>query len=187
MLNQRGENLDSCLPCLFKIKDEKSKIKIWDAFPLWILIFWSGLLKIIMRKIDVFFYGLFMDQDLLREKGLLPENVEVASLDGFELRIGKRAALVPKASCQVYGIVMSLSLDEVERLYSDPGVSAYKPQTVLAELQSGSKIPAFCYNLPDPPSQNESNPEYAAKLIAVAKKVGLPQQYIENLKRSFML
>jgi len=28
------------------------------------------------RRADVFFYGLFMDQELLRSKGLEPESVE---------------------------------------------------------------------------------------------------------------
>ena len=47
------------------------------------------------RPADVFFYGLFMDEDLLREKGLNPQRAALASVDGLALRIGKRAALVP--------------------------------------------------------------------------------------------
>ena len=42
-----------------------------------------------------FFYGLFMDEELLRGKGLEPEGGEIAAIDGFALRIGRRAALVP--------------------------------------------------------------------------------------------
>ena len=45
------------------------------------------------RSADVFFYGLFMDQELLHSKGIQPERVEVAWVDGLELRIGQRAAL----------------------------------------------------------------------------------------------
>jgi hypothetical protein len=40
------------------------------------------------RRIDVFFYGLFMDADLLRSKGVHPENVRQACAPGFALRIG---------------------------------------------------------------------------------------------------
>lgn len=32
------------------------------------------------RRADVFFYGLFMDPDLLRSKGLRPEGAELASV-----------------------------------------------------------------------------------------------------------
>ena len=45
------------------------------------------------RRADVFFYGLFMDEELLRGKGLNPKNAEPASVDGLALRIGQRAAL----------------------------------------------------------------------------------------------
>jgi hypothetical protein len=36
-----------------------------------------------------------MDEELLRGKGLEPEGGEIAAIDGFALRIGQRAALVP--------------------------------------------------------------------------------------------
>lgn len=49
------------------------------------------------RRADAFFYGLFMDQDLLRAKGVLPEAAELAWLDGYALRIGRRTVLVPSA------------------------------------------------------------------------------------------
>jgi len=41
------------------------------------------------RRVDVFFYGLFMDAGLLRTKGAQPMNVRMASVLGFALRIGK--------------------------------------------------------------------------------------------------
>jgi len=76
------------------------------------------------RRVDVFFYGLFMDQDVLRAKGLAPETLELASVPGFALRIGQRAALVPEVSSRVHGVVMSLTLAELDRLYSEPSVEA---------------------------------------------------------------
>jgi len=93
-----------------------------------------------MRRADVFFYGLFMDEDLLRGKGLKPEGAELAAVDGLALRIGQRAALVPSAGAQVYGVIMSLTLSELDRLYSEPSVQAYQPQAVLAQLTSGGTI-----------------------------------------------
>jgi hypothetical protein len=134
------------------------------------------------RRADVFFYGLFMDQDVLRAKGLTPEGVELASVSGFALRIGRRAALVPQASGRVHGVVMALTLAELDRLYSEPSVQAYKPQAVLAHLASGGVIAALCYNLPEPPSPTERNPDYAAKLRLVAQKVGLPAEYLSSVQ-----
>ncbi|MGI9305084.1 MAG: hypothetical protein ACR2RB_20615 [Gammaproteobacteria bacterium] len=54
---------------------------------------------------NVFFYGLFMDMDLLREQGLQPDDPRQARLDGYGLRIGERATLVASQREQVFGIV----------------------------------------------------------------------------------
>ena len=48
-----------------------------------------------IRRIDVFFYGLFMDYALLREKGMNPVDRRMASVENFSLVIGARATLVP--------------------------------------------------------------------------------------------
>ena len=133
------------------------------------------------RRADVFFYGLFMDGELLRTKGLTPESAEPAAVDGLALRIGQRAALVPSPGARVHGMVMSLPLAELDRLYSEPGVQAYQPQAVLVQLSSGGTIAALCYNLSPPPAPSERNPEYATKLRAVAQKVGLPAEYVASL------
>jgi hypothetical protein len=134
------------------------------------------------RRADVFFYGLFMDQELLRSKGLRPENAELASVHGLALRIGQRAALVPTPGSRVYGLVMSLTVAELEKLYSEPSVQAYKPEPVLAQVASGGTIAALCYNLPQPPAATESNPEYAARLRTLAEKVGLPAEYLGSIR-----
>ena len=134
------------------------------------------------RSADVFFYGLFMDQELLQSKGIQPERVEVAWVDGLELRIGQRAALARSKRGQVYGLVMTLTLAQLEKLYAEPGVEAYRPEAVLAHLSGGGTIAAMCYNLPRPPARSERNPEYAAKLRAVARKVGLPAEYLASIR-----
>jgi hypothetical protein len=134
------------------------------------------------RRVDVFFYGLFMDQDLLRSKGLQPEAVELARVPGLALRIGQRAALVRDDSSRVHGVVMSLTLAELEQLYAEPSVKEYRPQPVLAELAGGGVTAALCYNLPQAPAPFERNPEYVLKLRAVGEKVGLPAEYLAALR-----
>jgi hypothetical protein len=133
------------------------------------------------RSADVFFYGLFMDQELLHSKGIQPERIEVAWVDGLELRIGQRAALARSERGRVYGRVMTLTLRQLDMLYADPGVEAYRPEAVLAHLSAGGTIAALCYNLPQPPAASERNPEYADKLRAVARKVGLPAEYLASI------
>jgi len=135
-----------------------------------------------VRRIDVFFYGLFMDADLLRNRGAHPVNIRHASVPGFTLRIGERATLLPKPGSRSYGIVMELTHPEIDQLYSEPSVKVYRPESVLAELGDGSTIPALCFNLIEPPRPEERNAEYAAKLRALAERLHLPQEYVDTIQ-----
>jgi hypothetical protein len=72
------------------------------------------------RRIEIFFYGLFMDADLLRAKGVNPTNIRPASVPGFVLRIGQRATLLPNPNGLAHGILMQLTPAEIEQLYSEP-------------------------------------------------------------------
>jgi hypothetical protein len=134
-----------------------------------------------VRKIDVFFYGLFMDEDLLRAKGVVPTHLRSASVSGFQLRIGKRATLVPARSGRVFGLVASLSHVDLDRLYSEPSVSAYRPEAVLAHLSKGEPVAVLCFNLIEPPSAGERDPDYASKLRSLAERLEFPAEYVESI------
>jgi hypothetical protein len=135
-----------------------------------------------MRRIDVFFYGLFMDEDLLRAKEVTAIDLRPASVQGFELRIGNRATLVPAQSGRVFGLVVSLTHADLERLYSDPSLQAYRPEAVLAHLAKGETLAALCFNLVELPSTNERNPEYASKLRALAERLDFPAEYVASIE-----
>ena len=134
------------------------------------------------RRIEVFFYGLFMDADLLRAKGALPVNIRPACVSGFTLRIGQRATLLRVRDARAYGIVMELTHAEIEQLYSEASVRAYRPEAVMAELTNGLRVPALCFNLLVPPGPDEANAEYAAKLRDLARRLGLPSDYVDSIQ-----
>lgn len=134
------------------------------------------------RRIEVFFYGLFMDADLLRTKGANPVNVRYASAAGFSLRIGQRATLVPDPNGRSFGMLMQLTHDEIDRLYSDPSVIAYRPEAIEAELNDGSRAAALCFNLPVAPGPTEANPDYAAKLRGLTRRLGFPSHYTDSIR-----
>jgi Gamma-glutamyl cyclotransferase, AIG2-like len=135
-----------------------------------------------VRRINVFFYGLFMDEALLRGKGMNPQNRRMASVEDFSLIIGERATLVPCAGQTVYGVLFSLTHTEVDALYAEASVSVYRPEAVASQLADGSVIPALCFNLPAPPSADERNPQYVAKLREVAERIGLPTEYVASIQ-----
>jgi hypothetical protein len=134
------------------------------------------------RRIDVFFYGLFMDETLLQDKGIEPVARRMASVENFRLVVGSRATLVPSAAATVYGVLFSLTHNEVDALYSEESVSLYRPEAVCAKLADGSIIPALCFNLPVPPAPEERNQQYVAKLQGLCRQIGLPQSYISSIQ-----
>jgi len=134
------------------------------------------------RRIDVFFYGLFMDAELLAGKGVSPVNIRPASVPGFVLRIGQRATLLRQPNSRAHGMLMELTHKEIDFLYSEASVSAYRPEAVLVELDDGSRVPALCFNLVVPPAPEEANSEYAAKLSALARRLKLPADYIAAIR-----
>jgi hypothetical protein len=76
---------------------------------------------------------------------------------------------------------MSLTHAELDRLYAEPSVEAYRPEPVIALLSDGSIVAALCFNLPAVPAGLQSNPEYAAKLRIAAKRMGLPENYVASI------
>lgn len=133
-------------------------------------------------RLDVFFYGLFMDEALLRGKGLNPTDRRQASVENFRLVIGERATLVPCAGATAYGVIFSLARAEVDALYSEGSVSAYRPENVRARTAGGAVVRALCFNLPASPSADERNPQYASKLRELAARMGLPDAYVSSIR-----
>jgi hypothetical protein len=43
-------------------------------------------------------------------------------------------------------------------------------------------VPALCFNLPPSGEHIDADPEYAAKLRDVAKRLGLPADYIASIR-----
>jgi hypothetical protein len=133
------------------------------------------------RRIDAFFYGLFMDVDVLRKSGIEPINTRRALVSDFALRIGQRATLVASPGARAYGMLMLLSHEELARLYRAPGLEHYHPEAVLAQTTHGVPTAALCYNLIEAPSPDERNPEYAVRLQGILRKLDFPSEYVASI------
>jgi hypothetical protein len=128
------------------------------------------------RRIDVFFYGLFMDVAILRADGVAePEDPRRAFVDDFELRIGQRATLVPVAGSRTYGMLFALTHTELDLLYAAPGLEAYRAEAIVAQSFDGIVTPALCYNLRHPPSADEWNSGYASRLREILARLNFPE------------
>jgi hypothetical protein len=133
------------------------------------------------RQIDAFFYGLFMDESILRNGGVVPANPRRAYVNDFALRIGQRATLMPHTGARAFGMLMALTHADLQSLYGAPGLEHYRPEAVLAHQLQGSGIPALCYNLPEAPHPGERNLEYALRLQGILESLGFPREYIDSI------
>ena len=125
-----------------------------------------------------------MDSNLLSEMGLRPVSLGPALLRGYQLRIGERATLVPKAQAVAYGMLIELADAELSSLYSAPGVGDYRPYNVETErLDDGTSQPAVCYNLPADKLGAEFNSEYAGTLSALLLRLGFPSSYASEVNQ----
>ena len=131
----------------------------------------------------VFFYGLFMDEDLLATKGIVPKEVTSGFLDGYRLRIGERATLIRHPGSRAYGAVMEITPGDAKELYAEESVADYLPEPVTVELMDGTQLEATCYNLPGN-KVTGANKAYAEALLAVATRLGFPDSYLEQIRQA---
>lgn len=126
------------------------------------------------RVVDVFFYGLYMDPAILKTKNVTPRNPRVAYATDYKLRIGKMATLLREKGAKAYGMVYALTHAEIHALYQGSGLDMYVSEALDVTLDSGATIPVLCSNLLTPPYDEESNPEYEAKLISCMQRLNIP-------------
>ena len=137
-----------------------------------------------LRYVTGFFYGLFMDKAVLEEAGVAARNPQMAYVEDFGLRIGRRATLVPEAGARAYGMLYDLMHEELGKLYGAPGLEDYRPEAVEAHLLEGGHRPALCYNLLDAPAPGEANAAYAKRLSEALKRLGFPADYVASIHRA---
>ncbi len=129
----------------------------------------------------VFFYGSFINLEVLKQVEYTPERYEVARLDGYDIRIRPLANLVPSDRDRVYGIVALATHAELERLYGQDWVGTYLPHPVVVSTTDGTLRAALTYiapNMkPEPPTD-----DYLDRIIGPARSYGFPDWYIQRLE-----
>jgi hypothetical protein len=135
-------------------------------------------------RVWVFFYGSYMNFQVLRDVNLIPPHVEVTTLSGFDISIRPRANLVRSDQHRVYGIVTTATHGELQRLYGhakDVLGETYLPQAVLTEGLDGKLRPALCYIAPAMEARPATR-DYVDRIVAPATEFGFPRWYIERLE-----
>ncbi len=140
------------------------------------------------RKPFAFFYGGYMDPEVLRAAGTSPEECMAGYVDGLALTIGPIANLEDQPDARAYGLLARLSHRDLDTLYGgDPAALrgvVYLPEAVLVQTDGGRRVPAITY-ITSMLSGAAADPAYVAKLAAAAEVSGLPGSYISYI-RSFV-
>lgn len=137
-------------------------------------------------KVWVFFYGSYINFDVLKKVNLVPERWEVAKLAGFDLEIKPRANLVRSDRHTVYGIIATATHAELERLYKDHahGIlgETYLPKAVMVETSDGKLKPVMTYICPHM-EPRPADPAYVNRIYNPARAFGFPEWYLERIAR----
>lgn len=134
-----------------------------------------------METVEAFFYGLYMDPDLLNSLGFNPSQPVVACVESYALDLRGPAKIIPSQGSTVWGTLMTLPASDLDAMYAFDTTKHYKPEKVTVKTVEGSVVSACCYNLPVN-SSGTINKDYLEKLIPTAHKLGLPGDYIKTLE-----
>jgi hypothetical protein len=129
---------------------------------------------------EVFFYGLFMDQDILIKSGIHPSNPRKGYLENYTLKIGNRASLLQCENEKAYGIIMTVDDQEITKLYAEESVADYVPEEIEVVTETSEHLRATCYNLP-PELHAGTNELYARSLYELAKRWDFPEEYLARI------
>ncbi len=124
-----------------------------------------------------------MDESLLASKGVHATKRTIGYVDGYCLRIGDRATLLPDSDSRAYGVLMEIASEDVAALYSEQSVADYVAETVVVTLPGNVEVSAACYNLPAAKLVG-TNTEYAVALLALAAELGFPDSYLEQIRQA---
>ena len=127
---------------------------------------------------QAFFYGLYMDPEILESHGIAPGEGRRARVDGHALRIGERATLVPGDDAHAYGMAYALDAAQLQALYSASGLEAYAPTVVEVHYEDGTSAAAECWVLTPAPDTFAANPDYARKLRETLARLKFPADYV---------
>ena len=136
------------------------------------------------HHVHVFFYGSYMNFDVLAESSIDERPYKIAHLSGYRLRIGPFANLVSDNSADTYGILTEMTHRELSRLYIDHVQgklgAIYLPKAVMVQTDDKEPTPALCY-ISHCLETRQPKADYIEHILVAARKYGFPPEYINYI------
>ena len=136
------------------------------------------------RAVAVYFYGSYINDQVLAESGITLTHWDAARLDGFDIVIAPRANLVPKDGASVYGILTQVTHEQLERLYHHARTvlgETYLPEAVMVTTNANRQYPALCYICHDMVPRSP-DPAYVSRILTPGRKYGFPEAYLARIE-----
>lgn len=137
------------------------------------------------HKVDVFFYGSYINFQVLARAGIEKRPYQLVRLPGYRLVIGPLANLEEDEAFQAYGILTSLTHAELHRLYEEHARrkfgGIYLPEAVLVFSLENALMPALCY-LSHDMTPAAPDPDYVDRILHPARDYGFPADYLEDIQ-----
>lgn len=135
-------------------------------------------------EIWTFFYGSYMNLDVLKDVDYVPRRHEAARLPGFDISIRPLANLVRSEQHTVYGMVATGTHAELARLYDHAETvlgGRYLPEPVLVITAAERWLPAITYIAPELP-KGTADGGYVDRLVRAARTWDFPAWYVDRLE-----
>jgi gamma-glutamylcyclotransferase (GGCT)/AIG2-like uncharacterized protein YtfP len=135
-------------------------------------------------SVPYFSYGSNMASAGMEERCSAPSVLGVATVPGYRFRIAKRgyATMVPDPGSMVYGLLWSLTDEDLAALDQYEGVPAghYTRTTIPVQFR-GKPMEAQIYLAADP-APGTPRPGYLQMVVQAARDLSLPTEYIAELE-----
>lgn len=135
--------------------------------------------------VNVFFYGGYMDFNVLESFGIGKRDYQVVQLMGYELTIGHSANVRKKGLQSVFGIITRLTHNEIDALYGQEAQAKlgtqYFPEPTVVMTSEGSIVPTFCY-IAYESMTGEPTSQYIDTILNASKGYNFPEHYIQHIE-----
>lgn len=130
------------------------------------------------RVLEVFFYGLYMDAEVLASRGVVVRAPRLAFIEEHSVRLGSKAVLLREPGKRAYGMLFRLTHGEMAELYES--TDGYVAEAFVAIPIAGNTFakPVAAISmvhraLPDN-WQCGRDTDYGRRWVALTKRLGIP-------------
>ena len=138
------------------------------------------------EQVDVFFYGSFMDPNVLLKYDLHPCGIKTASLTDYSIGFTPMATIFSSPRSVVWGVICGLPSSQLEQAYRVQPLSEYDyyAKKISISTVDGERHAAIVY-LTDKPIGFIPERPYVENIIRIATEHKFPEEYL-RLLQSFL-